>query len=82
MASEAATKPVEFTVDGERVSTNHEKLTADQILRLAGDDPAQRYLVLVHGREQTSYKDRGGEEIHLHDGMTFVTASLGPTPTS
>jgi hypothetical protein len=82
MASEAPIKPVEFTVDGEPVTASHHKLTADQILHLAGDDPAQRYLVLVEGRDQTSYKDRGGEEIHLRHGMTFVTASLGPTPTS
>ena len=82
MEPETQTKQVEFTVDGEPVTTPHHTLTADQILRLAGDDPAQRYLVLVEGRHQTSYKDRGGEEIHLRNGMTFVTASVGPTPVS
>ncbi len=82
MTTETVTQEVHFTVDGEVVRTPHRTLTADEILRLAGDDPAQRYLVLVEGRHQTSYKDRGGTEIHLHDDMTFVTVSLGPTPTS
>ena len=82
MDAAAATKPVEFTVDGEPVTSPEHTRTADQILQLAGDDPTQRYLVLVEGRDQTSFKDRGGTEIHLHSGMTFVTAAIGPTPTS
>ena len=82
MPTETAPHEVHFTVDDEPVSTPEKLLTADQILRLAGDDPTQRYLVLVEGRHQTSYKDRGGTEIHVHEGMTFVTVSLGPTPTS
>ncbi|MDA8331994.1 MAG: hypothetical protein M0027_12515 [Candidatus Dormibacteraeota bacterium] len=82
MPPETTTHEIHFSVDGEDVSTPYKTLTADQVLRLAGDNPAERYLVLVEGRHQTSYKDRGGTEIELHDKMTFVTASLGPTPTS
>jgi hypothetical protein len=82
LTTDTTTHEIRFTVDGEALTTPRKVLTADQILRLAGDDPAQRYLVLVDGRHQTSYKDRGGTEIDLHNNMTFVTASMGPTPTS
>jgi hypothetical protein len=81
-SAEEADRRITFTVDGEPVSTHEERLTADQILRLAGIDPASNYLVQVRGREQVSYKGRGHEEIHLHEHEVFVSVSTGPTPTS
>lgn len=75
-------RPITFTVDGEPITTIKERLTADQILTLAGIDPATNYLVRVHGREQESYQGRGGEEIHVHEHEVFVSVSTGPTPTS
>jgi hypothetical protein len=57
-------------------------VTANQILRLAGIDPAANYLVEVRGREQVSYQGRGDEEIRVHEHEVFVSVSTGPTPTS
>lgn len=73
---------IEFTVDGEPVTTTEEILTPDQILRLAGIDPATSYLVKVEGRKQESYQGRGDEPIRVHEHEVFVSVSTGPTPTS
>jgi hypothetical protein len=84
-APEAAARPgrpITFTVDGEPVTTTEEHLTANQILSLAGIDPATNYLVRVSGREQESYQGRGSEEIRVHEHEVFVSVSTGPTPVS
>lgn len=75
-------RPITFTVDGEPVTTSEERLTANQILGLAGIDPAANYLVQIRGREQVSYQGRGDEEIRVHEHEVFVSVSTGPTPTS
>ena len=75
-------RPITFTVDGEPVTTTEEHLTANQILSLAGIDPATNYLVRVKGREQESYEGRGDQEIRVHEHEVFVSVSTGPTPTS
>jgi hypothetical protein len=75
-------KRIEFTVDDEPVITTEEILTPDQILQLAGIDPATSYLVKVEGRHQESYQGRGDEPIRVHEHEVFVSVSTGPTPTS
>jgi hypothetical protein len=72
----------EFTVDGESLTTSEHKLTADQILALAGIDPATHYLVEIHGHEQVPYKDRGGSDIAIHEHARFISNASGPTPLS
>lgn len=73
---------IEFTVDGEPVTTTEDHLTPNQILRLAGIDPATSYLVKVDGRRQESYQGRGDEPIRVQEHEVFVSVSTGPTPTS
>lgn len=75
-------RPITFTVDGEPVTTTEEYLTPNQILGLAGIDPAANYLVKVDGRHQESYQGRGDEQIRVHEHEVFVSVSTGPTPTS
>jgi hypothetical protein len=75
-------RPITFTVDGEPITTTEEQLTPNQILRLAGIDPATNYLVQVEGRRQVSYQGRGDETIRVHEHEVFVSVSTGPTPTS
>lgn len=75
-------RPITFTIDQEPVITTEEHLTPNQILGLAGIDPATSYLVQVRGREQVSYQGRGDEEIRVHEHEVFVSVSTGPTPTS
>ena len=80
--ADQAKKRIEFTVDGEPVTTTEDQLTPNQILRLAGIDPATSYLVKVDGRKQESYQGRGDEPIRVHEHEVFVSVSTGPTPTS
>jgi hypothetical protein len=75
-------RPITFTVDGEQFTAPEEFLTPNQVLVLAGIDPATNYLVKVSGREQESYQGRGGERIRVHEHEVFVSVSTGPTPTS
>jgi hypothetical protein len=75
-------RSITFTVDGEPVTTTEEQLTPNQVLGLAGIDPATNYLVQVEGRHQVSYQGRGDEPIRVHDNAVFVSVSTGPTPTS
>lgn len=76
------TRSITFTVDGEPVTTTEEHLTPNQILDLAGIDPATNYLVKVEGRHQESYQGHGDEPIRVHEHEVFVSVSTGPTPTS
>jgi hypothetical protein len=69
-------------VDGEAITTTEEQLTANQILGLAGIDPATNYLVQVEGRHQVSYQGRGDEPIRAYENAVFVSVSTGPIPTS
>jgi hypothetical protein len=71
-----------FEVDGEPVETTEKTLTPNQIMNLAKVDSATHYLVLVEGREQTSYEGRGEEPIHIHEKQKFITVATGPTPVS
>jgi hypothetical protein len=73
---------ITFTVDGEPLTTAEELLTPNQILSLAGIDPATTYLVKVEGRHQVSFQGRGDEPIRVHEHERFVSVSTGPTPTS
>lgn len=71
-----------YTVDGEAQETTEHVLTVEQILRNAEIDPAQRYLIQLVGAKQESYENKLGEQIHMHEKMTFITAGLGPTTVS
>jgi hypothetical protein len=72
----------DYTVDDEPQETSEHVLTAEQILRNAGLDPAQRYLIELRGKHQESYEGRPTAEIRMHEKMKFITAGTGPTPVS
>lgn len=73
---------VEILVDGEKIDTREHELTARQVLELAGIDPETHYLVKIQGRHQIPYKEDPNAEIHLHEGIEFISVSTGPTPVS
>lgn len=72
----------DYTVDGEAQHTDKHEMTAGQILIAAKLDPAVRYLIELHGKDQVSYKDRTDAIIHMHEKQTFITAFIGPVPVS
>jgi hypothetical protein len=75
-------KTVEISIDGDDYVAPSKEMSADDILRLAGIDPTQNYLVEKQGREQTSYKDKGSTLIKLHKHDTFISVPLGDATVS
>ena len=73
---------IEFTVDGEAVTTRSSDLTPRQIMALAKVDPTTHYLVEIEGRERRSYERVPDEPIHVHEHEKFITVSTGPPPVS
>lgn len=68
---------IHYTVDGEPQTTDQRELTVRQLLLNAKDDPTKVYLIEVRGKEKVSYEGKLDEEIHMHDGLVFVTAAIG-----
>lgn len=76
-------KQIHYTVDMEAQETSHHRLTPVQIMSKANVDSKTHYLIRLIGRQdQESYKDKPEEQIHLHNGMKFTTASLEPVTVS
>ena len=75
-------KTFSVTVDGEPVEIPRKDMTPDTILRQAGLDPAERYLIEIKGSKQFSYKGKGGDPINVHAHQTFITAFIGAVPVS
>lgn len=75
-------KEVEILFDGEPLRLPKAGTTPNEILVVAGLDPATNYLVLIQGRHQVSYQGKGDEPIHVHKNESFIALSTGPTPTS
>jgi len=71
----------DYSVDGEAQTTTEHELTAGQILKNAGLDPAQRYLIELVGAEQKKYTDPN-TVVHMHEHQKFVSAFIGPVPVS
>jgi hypothetical protein len=75
-------KKITFTVDEAEIVTEDKELTPDEILVLAGLDPATRYLVRVKARKQESFEGKGEIPIKVHEGEDFISVAVGPTPVS
>lgn len=72
----------DYTVDGEPEQTTEHQLTPNQILRNAGFDPANHYLVEIVGATKESFQGKGDDPIHMHENMQFISVYTGPTPVS
>jgi hypothetical protein len=77
-------KTFSYSVNDESQSTSEHSLTAETVLRNAGFDPANHYLVLFRGQsdQRESFQDRPTAEIHMHEHMRFLAISTEPTPVS
>lgn len=74
---------IEFFLDDELFSTDRNVLTANQILKIAGLDPADNYLVKIYkGRPGDSFEGKGDAEIKIEECDKFIAVSTGPTPVS
>lgn len=75
-------KEVEIVFDGEPLRLPSAHITPNEVLVVAGLDPATHYLVAIRGRHQISYQGKGDDPIHVHKNESFIALSTGPTPTS
>lgn len=74
---------IHFKVDNEPCTTTQPELTPNFIITDYGKkDPAQNYLVQIHGHTENSYRDEGEVPIPIQNGDRFQIVSLGPTPVS
>jgi hypothetical protein len=73
---------IHYTVNDEPQKTTKKELTPVEIMRHAGIDPQQNYLIRIEGDHKKSYKDEPTKEIHMHDHMKFITNFTGPKPVS
>ena len=73
---------IEILLDGEPLQIPNKKISPNEILKLAGLEPATHYLVQVKNRHQISYQGKGDEPIQVHDDDVFVSLSTEPTQTS
>ncbi len=74
----AENKTVHFKVNGIEIDHEGEKVSADNILKLANQDPAKFYL--VDASDNTEFK--GSDIIRNPDSREFLELPIGPTPVS
>jgi hypothetical protein len=67
-----------YTVDGDPLTTTQRTLTATQILRAAGRDPAAYYLMQIHDAHETSYEDHPHATIHLWQDAQCISVIRRP----
>jgi hypothetical protein len=73
---------INYTVNDEPQKTAKKELTPVEIMKHAGIDPAQNYLIEIEGHHKKSFKDEPNKEIHMHNHMKFITNFIGPKPVS
>ena len=67
-------------IDKEQFTTDKEKQTAAELLKLAKEDPAETTLVLKHGNDLIKFKDE--DVVTLKNRMHFVVFHDGATTVS
>lgn len=74
-----------YTLDEEPETTEQREMTANEILKAGGIDPATHYLVEINpDGSQSSYKGKGNDTITMrcHPRRKFISVLNGPTPVS
>lgn len=71
---------VTFTVDGVTFTTSKRKLTATQLLELAGVDSEDHDLARVVGKGKIEKRHADDDVIQLTPGAAFVSIFTGSTP--
>ncbi|MGB7686628.1 MAG: multiubiquitin domain-containing protein [Solirubrobacterales bacterium] len=72
-------KKITIEVDDEKFEVEERSMTVSELLALIDLDPAESYLVELHGHHGGQKKYEGAdEEIKLHNGIRFVSADRAP----
>ncbi|MBB6611786.1 hypothetical protein H7F15_12110 [Pontibacter sp. Tf4] len=75
-------REIRYTLDGEPQTTTEREMTAEQILRVGGVDPAKYYLVLQKDEGNVVFKDNPLAVVKLHNNMKFLANYRGATTVS
>lgn len=73
---------IHYVVNDERQETRERTLTPREIMKHAGINPDENYLVEIKGRTRESYEGRADVPIHMHEHQKFVTVFTGSVPVS
>lgn len=79
--TETKTKQVIIHIDQQKFELEPRIYTAGELLRIAGENPAETTLVLKHGNDLKKFENPE-EQIEIGNGMQFVVFHNGPTPVS
>jgi hypothetical protein len=80
MKTQHAQPAVTFTIDGVEYTSIHRRLTAADLLRLAGLDPADYDLLRVVGQGENEQRFSDSDEIQLVPGGRYLSLFTGATP--
>jgi sulfur carrier protein ThiS len=82
---EVHSKPKRITVeiDGEEFELDDREMTVAELLALVELDPADSYLIELHGQgnRQVKHEDPN-ESIKLHKGQRFISGDRAPAPVA
>lgn len=67
--------PIEFTVDGQSLTTDDHRQTAAQLLRLAGLEPANYDLARLVGKDKPQ-RFADDEDVTIRPGDRFVSKRI------
>jgi hypothetical protein len=75
-------KHISIEIDGEDFEVEDREMTVAELLGLVGLDPADSYLIELHGEGQQDKHESGDEVIKLHNRQRFVTGDRAPAPVA
>lgn len=75
-------KHFEITIDGETYEAPEKTMTPNELLSLAGISVADHYLVEIKGKHQDSLEGQADNDVHLHEGASFISVFTGATPVA
>ena len=70
-----------FFIDQQKFKLEREEMKVRELLILAGEDPTQTTLALLHGNQQDKFTDLD-QTIELKNGMKFAIFHNTPTTVS
>jgi len=75
-------KQISIEIDGEDFEVEEREMTVTELLALVGLDPADSYLIELHGEGKQDKHESGDEMIKLHNRQRFVSGDRAPAPVA
>jgi len=75
-------KQISIEIDGEDFEVEEHEVTVAELLALVDLDPADSYLIELHGEGKQDKHESGHEIIKLHNKQRFVSGDRAPAPVA